>query len=278
MNLKNNNKISIILFKNNIRPFVRFDKKFSCKDYAVSTQPPGIRVLLDISANGMFTISDQDVKTPFGNQNMPSDTKHSFIDGYLYCGNWFTGIDILISKGIDVKSYSLKRRYKYLLDVCKEISHCEPIEYSIGNIYEKVKKIMKSRNTIMFIPIHANYINKRSFIYMNLQYQTIIFKITKKTPNSSYNIYNLYTESDSFKGTKQFPFDGTISLTLDEQKHLSDTESVSTILFNWNNSRFTPLSSHTKVSSIENVEQTWNIINTFKDYDILKYLKHNKDI
>ena len=272
MNLKQNKKPTEKVFKKTLRKFGNFKKNFSCQDYAISIQPPGKRLLLEISTLGVFTVTEDGEKVPFNGQSTEKVTGKTLIDGYLYSNKWFTGIDILYSNGKDVRAYSLKCRYKYLVNICKTIPNCENIKYSIGNIYAKVKKLIKSEKPVMFIPIHANYINTRSFVYKSLRHQTISFKVSKN-PFTTYNLYDISTDTGIFNGTKEYPFEGTIVLSAEERKNFLNNN---TILFKWFQGRFVPVSISSQISSLKEAEEKWEIINTYTDNDILMYLKTTK--
>jgi hypothetical protein len=230
------------------------------KHHAVCESRRGIECTMIINKCGVFLYYAGNIFKVF--KDVPEELFGTVIDGDLY-NKEFYGYDMMFYKGKNIQKYSLITRLKYLKSVSNCFSYCNRIEYYYKNIIKNVRGILDYKNGVIFTPVKANYMNKRTYIYCPVQNLGLDFIVEKNHDN--YILKDL--KDQIFMGTKRYPFYGRLAL-IDYDRKFIDNTKENVFEFRWDKGSLIPYKLSEKYQYDMN-DQVWESINNPVDIDLI---------
>lgn len=247
------------------------------KDYIVMPMQQGKKCMLCLFKSGAYLISKKDIFRV--NYKEVSHSLHnSVVMGYWH-DNLFTGCDIVLVGGIDIRNKSFLCRMKQLRIVSIRFSFCETVTFYNDNISEYTEKLLETYEGVIFVPNHANYMNNRVFLYQPVENVGIKFRLEEYFKHG-FTTYTLMTDNELFGGTKEFHYESTIPLSHNDRKFIGPLNNT-IFEFRWESDGFMPyMHSYDNESSTKNFAlDAWKYINNPLDKKLLisslRHLKKN---
>lgn len=238
------------------------------RDYVVMPMRKSEKYMLFLCESGSHLVSKKNIWTIPG--NIPFSLHDTVVMGEWH-QNIFTGYDIAMIGGKDVRKKSLLQRLKKLRIVSVRFPFCEVVKCFRGNLGDHTHELLKKNEGVIFAPIRANYMNDRVFLYQQVENVGIKFNLVTRSERG-YTMYTLKVgQSDAlFTGTDKYPYESHIPLSSEDRDFIGPLNNT-VFEFRWESNGFMPYmrAYEARVTSIKFAKKVWEYINNPLDKQLV---------
>jgi hypothetical protein len=243
--------------------------KAGLSNYAITNKLNGIRYFLLSSSDGVYLVNEKSMIL----MSLDGTNSINVIDGEYFNDKYYA-FDILTDDGNDVRNESFVKRIDRLQQKksntinLKKWFISDSIYTSVNDALTYIKStfLPEDNDGLIFQPMNESYRNKVTYKYKPPTNLTIDFRVKRRLnlPINKFNLYMKVKEGESiFVGNREYPFQGSATITSDEIKRLS-IKNNDIIEFKYSGNNFIPIVNRTDKSFpnfIRTVFSVWNDIN-----------------
>ena len=239
-------------------------------NHTILPLPKGRKFFMYINNNNIYLINNTEKLLVKSDQQIKPELENTIIKGYYH--EKFIGYDVLIYKGINIRTKSYTYRYKCLQEINTDYPKC-----NLALIYtkEKIKELLKEHDGVMFIPTRAHYINNQTYIYQLIDKVTLNLQV-KSENKMGIPLCSLYLSNKvAFSGTKELPLQPLIPLSHYDRNFIKQQPTTSMFEFAWINNNFVPVKPASYLTSPRDAKRAWEYINDPLEHNVFLKLLYN---